>query len=128
MRHHHRAAGLVDPCASPGVATVLQGLGKRAATEGHGVTRATGLSAADLAAVRATAPRRRAGASGRTESRGRAVTRAAVDVALISTMRDAMLRRGEAAALRWADVSFEADGTAAGALAGQGAVARYYGG
>ena len=112
VRHHHRAAGLVDPCARPGVATVLQGLAKRAATEGHGVTRATGLSATDLAAVRATAPRRRAGPTGRTESRGRAVTRGLVDVALVSVMRDAMLRRGEAAALRWADVSFEADGTA----------------
>ena len=35
-----------------------------------------------------------------------------VDVALISVMRDAMLRRGEAAALTWADVEFQSDGSA----------------
>ena len=35
-----------------------------------------------------------------------------MDIALVSVMRDAMLRRSEAAALRWADVEFRHDGSA----------------
>ena len=76
-----------------------------------GVRQAAPLTASALAAIVATAHRRRTGATGRTESRGQAVRRGAVDVALLAVMRDALLRRSEAAALRWADVEFEQDGT-----------------
>ena len=40
------------------------------------------------------------------------VRRGQVDIALVSVMRDAMLRRSEAAALRWVDVEFRHDGSA----------------
>ena len=56
--------------------------------------------------------RRRAGPTGRTESRSRAFRRGLVDVALASVMRDALLRRSEAAALTWADVESRRDGSA----------------
>ena len=57
----------------------------------------------------AAAPR--AGPTGRTESPEAARNRGAVDVALASVMRDAMLRRSEAAALEWADVELRPDGS-----------------
>ena len=65
-----------------------------------------------LAVIAATAQRRRAGPTGRTESRGQAFRRGVVDVALCSVMRDALLRRSEAAALTWADVELRSDGSA----------------
>ena len=54
--------------------------------------------------IQAAAAAPRAGPTGRTESPEAARNRGAVDVALASVMRDAMLRRSEAAALEWADV------------------------
>ena len=62
-------------------------------------------------AIRATAAGPRAGPTGRTESPETARIRGAVDVALASVMRDAMLRRSEAAALEWADVELRPDGS-----------------
>ena len=38
------------------------------------------------------------------------MTRGLVDIALISVMRDGMLRRSEAAAIRWGDIATEDDG------------------
>ena len=64
------------------------------------------------AAVRATATRPRVLGQGRMESAVRAERRGLVDVALLAVMRDAPLRRSEAAALRWGDVEFHADGSA----------------
>ena len=112
IRHAHAEAGHANPCATTGVRRVLRGLTRTAARQGRTPSQVTPMSAADLAAIRATAERRRVGPSGRSESRGRAFKRARVDVALIATMRDGMLRRSEAAALRWADVAFRADGSA----------------
>ena len=66
----------------------------------------------DAAAIRATAALPRTGPTGRTESAETAIRRAVMDTALAATVRDAMLRRSEAAALRWADVEFRADGSA----------------
>ena len=109
IRYHHEAAGL-DPTGSAGVKRVMRGLRRRAA--GTRQKQAKGIRATDLAAIRATACLPRSGPTGRTESESAAKRRGEVDIALISTMRDALLRRSEAAALRWSDVEFRDDGTA----------------
>ena len=109
--NRHREAGAVDPTASEGVRLVLRGIGRTAARQGHAPKQAAGLTAEALAAIRATARQPRPGPSGRTESTEAAKRRGAVDVALASVMRDALLRRSEAAALRWADVALRADGS-----------------
>ena len=108
IRYHHEAEGY-DPTGSAGVRRVMRGLRRRAA--GKGQRQATGIRATDLGAIRATACLPRSGPSGRTESEAAAKRRGEVDIALISTMRSAMLRRSEAAALRWADIEFRDDGT-----------------
>ena len=84
----------------------------RVSGRGRGGRRqAAALTAEALAAIRATAGNRRTGPTNRTESPEAARIRGAVDVALASVMRDAMLRRSEAAALEWADVELRPDGS-----------------
>ena len=112
IAHMHREAGLEDPTANEGCRRVLRGLNRRSARTQGAQKQATGLTAVGLAAIRATALQPRSGPKGRTESKERAEQRGAVDIALCSVMRDAMLRRSEAAALRWSDVEFRDDGTA----------------
>ena len=112
IRYHHETSGLANPCDSPGVRRVLRGLNRRAAAEGPGVRQAAGLTAVGFAAIRATARLPRIGRGGHRESEAAAAKRGAVDIALASVMRDAMLRRSEAAALRWGDVEFRSDGSA----------------
>ena len=101
IRAAHLEAGDADPSASEGVRRVLRGLSRQRAGQG-GRRQAAALTAEALAAIRATAAAPRAGPTGRTESPEAARIRGAVDVALASVMRDAMLRRSEAAALEWA--------------------------
>ena len=64
-----------------------------------------------LIAIEATACEPRLGRGGRYESQETAQSRGRLDIALISLMRDAMLRVSEAAALSWRDIECEADGT-----------------
>ena len=128
IRYHHEAEGF-DPTGSVGVRRVMRGLRRRAA--GTAQRQATGIRATDLGAIRVTACLRRSGPTGRrTESEATAERRGKTDIALIETMRDAMLRRSEAAALLWADVEFRDDGTARATIwrskgdqEGEGAVA-----
>ena len=71
------------------------------------------LTEAALAAVRATAARARGHQGqhqGRCETSRKAQRRGRVDVALMSVLRDGLLRRSEAAGLRWGDVEFQEDG------------------
>ena len=113
ISHHHRAAGHPTPTASEGVRQTLAGLRNLAAEEGRNEPRqARGLTAEALAAIRRTAHRPRSGPTGRTESVDRARRRGDVDIAIASVMRDALLRRSEAAGLRWAAVSLRRDGSA----------------
>ena len=86
---------------------MLRGLTRRAASEGRTPRQAAALTEEGLAAIRATAQQRRTGPGGRTERASKARRRGEVDIALVSVMRDAMLRRSEAAALTWADVEFQ---------------------
>ena len=106
----HRRAGLDTPTGAEGVRRTVRGLANMAADVGSHVERqAPGLTADCLAAIRATAHLPRTGPTGRTESAEAAGRRGAVDVALASTMRDAMRRR---AALTWGAVDFRGDRTA----------------
>ena len=79
----------------------------------HPQRQARPLTAEALAAIRATArlPRRSQSRAGRMETAGVAGRRGLVDIALASTLRDGLLRRYEAAALRRGDVELLADGS-----------------
>ncbi len=112
IRYRHAEAGHANPADSQGVRRVLRGLTRRAAREGRTPKQAAALTATGLDAIRSTAHSRRTGPSGRTERASTARRRGRVDIALVSVMRDAMLRRSEAAALTWADVEFRSDGSA----------------
>ena len=106
IRYHHTDAGHANPADNEGVRRVLRGLARRAAREGRTPRQAAALTEEGLAAIRATARLRRTGPGGRTERASPASLRGQVDIALVSVMRDAMLRRSEDAALTWADVEF----------------------
>ena len=106
----HRLGGHEDPTSSPLVKATL----KRLARD-HGKPRkqARGLTSEALAAVKATARIQRVnkGKRRRKETEAMANRRALVDLALLQVMRDGLLRRSEAAALRWGDLEFHADGS-----------------
>ncbi len=108
----HKTAGLADPTTDTRVRGTLAGLARQAAARGLGGSRqAPGLTATALAAIRGTAGQRRSGGSGRRESAAAAAKRGLVDIALCSVMRDALLRRSEAAALTWGDIETQVNGS-----------------
>ena len=103
----HRAAGHRDPCADPAVKRTLRGAMRKV---GRLQKQAEALTAEVFAAIRATASNPRRGRGG-VESPVAARSRGNLDIAVISLMRDAMLRVSEAAALTWGDIAAESDGT-----------------
>ena len=106
----HKAAGHPDPTDNEGVRRIMQGIAR---AHGKGQKQARPLTAEALAAVKATARgRRQLGDGKRQESAERASWRGRVDVAMLATLRDGLLRRSEAAALTWGDVEFRDDGAA----------------
>lgn len=97
----HDMADAPNPCADRLVREAMRGFSRQAAVAGNGAPRqARGLTAEAVAAIRGAM-------SGRVDE----CPRAARDMALVALLADGGLRRGEAAALRWADVSAEADGS-----------------
>ncbi len=72
----------------------------------------TGLTCEVIAKIEATACAPRKGRGHSMESAKAATRRGHVDIALVRTMRDGFLRRSEAAALKWQDLSTESDGSA----------------
>ena len=104
----HRTTGLVNPCAWPEVKRTLRSAIRKA---GRAQKQAQALTAEALAAIRSTAREPRPGRGGRLESPRVARRRGDLDVALVSLMRDAMLRVSEAAALLWKDIETESDET-----------------
>ena len=104
----HRNAGQDDPCTSPEVKRTLKSATRKV---GRSQKQADALTAEALTAIRSTACNPRRGRGGRLESQETARCRGNLDIALISLMRDAMLRVSEAAALTWRDIVAEADGT-----------------
>lgn len=113
ISHAHKDEGLADPTTDEQCRKVLRGLNRRVGRSSGGRPRqATGLTAEALAAIVATARLPRSGPTGRTERGDTAEARGKIDIALCAVMRDAMLRRSEAAALTWSDVEFRPDSTA----------------
>ena len=99
--------GLPDPTDNEDVRHALRGPSRQA---GGRSKQAAALTRDVLAAIVATATRPRSYRNG-VESTATALRRGQKDIALISTMRDGLLRRSEAAALCWADIDFMQDGT-----------------
>ena len=113
ISHYHRTAGHPSPTSSEGVKSTLAGLRNQAIDRGlYNPRQARGLTAEVLERIKETACLPRSGPSGRTESVGLASRRGHVDIAIASVMRDALLRRGEAAEHRWRDIEFWHDGSA----------------
>lgn len=107
----HRAAGLPDPTASELVKRALGGLVRQV---GSHQRQARPLTERGLDAIRATACQRRVGGGAvrrRLETAAAARRRGLLDIALCAVMRDALLRREEAAALTWADITRQEDGS-----------------
>ena len=109
--HAHRLRGFRDhenPARDGVVAESLKGMSTRAGPQ----RQAAALLPDAINAIRGTAmiPRERSN-GGQPESRARAVHRGQVDIALCLLVRDAGLRRSEAAAITWADVDAWPDGS-----------------
>ena len=104
----HRAAGLDNPCDNPGVKSALKNATRRT---GKLQRQAEALTVDVLAEIRATACRPRRGRGGNLERRRAAKLRGKADIAMISLMRDAMLRVSEAAAVKWEDIEAQPDGS-----------------
>ena len=104
----HRRAGLPNPADTDGFAEELRRIARRT---GKQKSQMTGLTEMGVAAITATAhiPRRTRG--GLTETAQQAQLRADMDLAIIHTMRYALLRPSEAAALTWQDLEVIHDGT-----------------
>ena len=103
-----RQVNLPSPAEDEGVRATMRGITRVA---GRAQKQAAGLTAASLAAIRATACVPRIGRGGSLETAHTAEARGQIDIALISLMRDGMLRRSEAANLPWGDLIEEGDGT-----------------
>ncbi len=105
----HRSAGHDSPCTDR-VAMVIKGFVNRAKEAGQREKRAEPLTAEVLEKIRDTAciPRKTDRGMERPSNARR---RGLVDIALISVMRDALLRRSEAAAVLWKHIATEPDGS-----------------
>ena len=84
----------------------LRGYRRRVTSLGAaGPGQAAPLTAEGAAAIRAAATAPRTGPGGRTESPDAALHRGLADRVIVGLLRDGLLRRGEAAALRWGDLA-----------------------
>ena len=107
---HHRNRSRDDgrnPGRHPTVAAAVE----RAARGAHPQKQAQALMNAHLDAIRATATRPRPRGRIAPETPQEAEARGIADIAICTTMRDAGLRRAEAAALNWEDLTVHEDGT-----------------
>ena len=102
----HRDAGRDSPCKHVGVKRIIEGHSRR---RGRAEKQAKPLDAPAYQKLCEAALRPRRGRGGGIESREASHARGALDVALISVMRDAMLRRAEAAALNWSSIEIQSD-------------------
>lgn len=108
----HRQTDHPNPVEHALVRGTLRGLGRQAVLAGTAQQRQMGaLTDEALRVIRATACKPHVSANGRAEPKARARARGLVDIALCQVMADGGLRRSEAAALTWARVSRERDGS-----------------
>ena len=103
ISHAHRTAGYADPTADDSVKEFLSRLAK---SDPSPPQQAKPLTKAVMDEILATSfnPRLTSGFAPRLESTEAAERRGKVDIALVALMRDALLSRSEAAALRWGDL------------------------
>lgn len=104
----HRGEGLSDPCEAAEVKDMLRSARRMAGSEQR---QAKGITEDDLKAIMESACIPRRWNDGRTESVEAAECRGKKDIALISSMRDGLLRVSETAALTWEDIEEHEDGS-----------------
>lgn len=104
----HKASGMKNPCDTPHVRSALKNATRKA---GKLQRQAEALTAERFAEILTTACKPRRGRGGSLERKRAARRRGQVDIAMIGLMRDAMLRVSEAAAVTWADIEAQPDGT-----------------
>lgn len=104
----HKARRLPSPCDDEAIRKLMQGIARM---PGPRQRQAAGITREGLAALRATACRPRVGRGGRMETSEHAQLRGRVDIAMIGLMFDGLLRRSEAAAVSWSDISRSEDGS-----------------
>ena len=104
----HRGEGLSDPCEATEVKDTLRSARRMAGSEQK---QAKAITEDELKIIAESAILPRRWSNGRMESLYVAERRGRVDIALISVMRDGLLRVSEASALRWEDIEEEEDGT-----------------
>ena len=107
----YETAGLADITKAPQVRDALRSHRNATAQAGVRVDQAEALTMEVMAAIRATALQPRRGRGGIMETEAYARRRGRLDIALIALMRDCLLRRSEAAAVRWTHISADIDGT-----------------
>lgn len=107
----HEDAGLPNPCSSRAVKKIIADMMQRPTNVERWSAPPRPLTAEDLHRIQESAYLPRTRSNGRSETGEYAQQRGAVDVALVSVMRDALLRRSEAAAMSWGDVERCADGS-----------------
>ena len=106
IAHVHAMSEMPSPITA-NVRATLSGLSEQ---YGRGQKQASALTAEGMAAVRVTACLPRRGRGGKMETAEFAMRRGLVDIAMVSLMRDALLRVGEATELTWEDLRSERDG------------------
>ena len=104
----HKDAGHPDPTDNEGVRRVLAGLTRTISCPQQ---QAAALTREVQVAIQATASFPRMLPGGQLETPATARRRALVDIALITVMRDGLLRRSEAAAVSWGDLEPATDGS-----------------
>lgn len=107
IAHIHSVNGFTSPIEDS-VRRTLKDLGQQYR---RGQRQAAGLTEVAMAAVKVAVMQPRRKKYGHVESVEEARSRGMADIAMMSLMRGALLRIGEAAELRWEDVAHESDGT-----------------
>ena len=111
----HRLAGApTNPTASPDVRAAVTRAVRDYRDAGGAVRQSTGITAADVARIEATAyqPRPRGARGKGKEKPATAKARAELDIAIIRTMRDTLARVSEAAGFTWQQIERRPDGSA----------------
>ena len=104
--HENSVPPVPNPCSTELVKRTVAGVARAQVAGGKRRQQATAITGEGLASIVATIR-----ANGNGTSSPAARRRAIRDTALLSLMRDAMIRRSEAAAIRWSDLSTESDGS-----------------
>ena len=108
IAYMHERQDLPNPCVNPPVRAAMERLSK---SHTAGSKQSSPLDRRAFDRIRETATLPRTGRAGRTEKTRTAMKRGLTDIALIGLMRDALLRVGEAATLKWENIEERPDGS-----------------